>query len=69
MVEDFLVRNEESITKLRHNINAWWENNLMVIWNYIKANIVGIFKALASLLPENIRPFVMPFFDSLANYK
>merc|ERR1712045_54007 len=67
--EDFLLRNEEFIVKYRSMMNKWFKDNLAGIFSYIKANIMGIIKALASCLPASIQPFVMPFFESLSNYQ
>ena len=67
--EDFLLRNESFIVKYRSIVNKWFEDNLSGIMGFIKANIVGIFKALSMCLPASVQPFVLPFFESLSNYQ
>ena len=67
--EDFLLRNEEMIVKYRRIVNQFLEDNLSGIVQYIKMNILGIIRAMASMLPASIRPFVLPFFESLSKYQ
>ena len=67
--EDFLLRNEDFIVKYRSIVNKWFEDNLSGILGMIKANIVGILKAISMRLPASVQPFVLPLFDTLSNYQ